>query len=244
MAFYEDISQYYDYVFPTGTEQVEFICEAAGEPPKNLLDIACGTGGYSLALAERGYDVTATDIDAAMLAGLKQKLEGKNGDIDCVEAGMLDLARKLRAKFDLAFCIGNSIVHLNDKAEILEFLKIAKSLLKADGQLVIQIINFDRVLLKKVKSLPAIKNDDIGLTFERYYRFDEALNKIFFRTVLSVGERRLENEIPLYPLKSSELAEMLTEAGFDEIRLFGDFVGSEFDRYNSYMLVIKAYCCT
>jgi glycine/sarcosine N-methyltransferase len=240
MSFYKEISDYYDYIFPTGKEQLNFIREIAGNPPKALLDIACGTGGYSLELARLGYNVAATDIDAAMLEALKKKLPENAENVICIEAGMLELAEKLQTKFDLAFCIGNSIVHLNDKDEIQKFLSSTKKLLNNDGSLIIQIINFDRILLKNVKELPVIRNNEIGLTFERFYRFDKDMNKIFFRTVLTVDDKRIENEIPLLPLLSEDAAEMLKGAGFNKVRMFGDFKGSEFDKYSSYMLVLLA----
>lgn len=240
MAFYEDLSNYYDYVFPTGKEQLDFIREVAGNTPKALLDIACGTGGYSIELAKLGYNVTATDIDASMIEALKNKIPEQGRNVVCIKAGMLELAEKLQTKYDLAFCIGNSIVHLNDKDEIESFIKASKELLKKDGNLIIQVINFDRILLKDIKELPAIKNDKIGLNFERFYRYEKAINKIFFRTILSVEGKKLDNEIPLYPLLSDEVVEMLEEAGYKKVRTFGDFSGSKFDKYNSYMLVIQA----
>ncbi len=67
MGFYEQISKYYDYIFPAGKEQIDFIETAAGTPPKKVLDIACGSGGYSVALAKDGYSVTAVDLDEKMV---------------------------------------------------------------------------------------------------------------------------------------------------------------------------------
>ncbi len=240
MAFYEEISDYYDSLFPPGKEQLDFICKAAGNPPRALLDIACGTGGYAVELAGLGYDVTAADIDAAMLDILKNKLGERPGNISCIRAGMLELAEKLKTKFNLAFCIGNSIAHLNGKDEIQAFLKSAKGLLKKDGGLIVQIINFDRVLLKDIKELPVIINEEAGLVFRRFYRYDKDAGRVFFRTILTAGDKSFDNEIPLYPLLSGETAEMLKAAGFEKIRMFGDFNGSAFDAHGSYMLVLWA----
>ena len=240
MSFYEEISKYYDYIFPTRKEQVSFICEVAGNPPKTLLDIACGTGGYSIELAGLGYDVTATDIDAKMMKTLNNKLLNHDCKINCIQAGMLELAEKLHTSFDLVFCIGNSIVHLDKKDDIQAFFKSAKQLLKKDGSLIVQIINFDRVLLKEIRELPTITNDEIGLSFERFYRCDEEENRIFFKTILTVDDKKIENEIPLYLLLSDDAVEMLNDAGFKKVRLFGDFIGNEYDKYNSYMLVLWA----
>lgn len=240
MAFYEEISKYYDNIFPTGDEQVRFLKEVLGTTPKSVLDIACGTGGYSLELATQGYDVTAVDLDAEMVRQLDIKSQKKGLSVRTIQANMLDLNSKLSEKFNLAFCIGNSIVHLENLLQIKEFLISAKKLIEIDGSLVLQIINFDRILLRNIKSLPTIEDKNIGLSFERNYKYDKKINTIYFNTILSVDGTNYENEIPLYPLLQDELVEAVTDAGFKKVKLFGDFNGSEFDKYNSFMLVLWA----
>ncbi len=240
MGFYEEISQYYDYIFPTGDEQVSFIKEVAGNPPKTVLDIACGTGGYSLELAKQGYLVTAADLDAEMVRQLEIKAEAAGKPIKSIEANMLDLESKISDKFDLVFCIGNSIVHLQNLEQIKSFICNTRNLLNNGGSLILQIINFDRVLLKDIKSLPTIIDESIGLNFERNYSYTKQENKIYFKTKLTVNRKSYENEIPLYPLLEDELLQAVTDAGFKKVKLFGDFAGNSFDKYNSYMLVLWA----
>ncbi|EMS70668.1 class I SAM-dependent methyltransferase [Ruminiclostridium cellobioparum] len=240
MEFYKQISKYYDYIFPAGEEQVKFIKEVAGNPPRNLLDIACGTGGYSLELAAQGYNVTAVDQDAGMLEQLDSKMNGAGGSLNIVQADMLGVDEKLSAKFNMAFCIGNSLVHLENLQQIKEFLASVKNTLESDGSLVLQIINFDRILLREIKSLPTIENKSVGLTFERNYDYNKQDNTIAFNTRLTVEGKSLDNQVTLYPLRQDELTEALSQAGFKKLRLFADFNGNEFDKYNSFMLVLWA----
>jgi 2-polyprenyl-3-methyl-5-hydroxy-6-metoxy-1,4-benzoquinol methylase len=240
MGFYEEISRYYDNIFPAGEEQIKFLEEVLGRPPKTVLDIACGTGGYSIALAKHDYNVTASDLDAEMIRQLEFKARNEGLSIKSLEANMLDLDNKIFDKFNLAFCIGNSIVHLDNLNQIKEFLFRTKKLLENEGGLVLQIINFDRIILKNIKSLPAIEDKKIGLSFERDYKYDSQNNTIYFKTKLSVDGKLFENEIPLYPLLQDELVKAVSEAGYKKIKLFGDFCGNEFDKYNSFMLVLWA----
>lgn len=240
MGFYEEISKYYDYIFPTGKEQLKFIKKSAGSPPKRILDVACGTGGYSIELSKSRYDLVATDLDKKMIEELNNKLIKDNLSIEAVQSNMLEIDEKIQGKFDLIFCIGNSVVHLANKEEILKFFKASKKLIKRKGSLIIQIINFDRIIKQGITELPKIVNDDIGLVFERYYRFDIENNKIFFKTILTVEDKKIENEIPLLPLLYGEAIDLLISAKFKKVRLFGDFNGNEYDKDNSFMLVIQA----
>jgi glycine/sarcosine N-methyltransferase len=240
MGFYEEISKYYDYIFPTGKPQIGFISKTVGNPPKELLDIACGTGGYSIELANLGYKVTAVDLDHKMVEALKAKIVNENLAINIFQGDMLELKDKVIKQYDLAFCIGNSIVHLDGEKEIEKFFMDMKGILKENGKLIIQIINYDRVLLKQITSLPTIENQEVGLEFQRIYRYDEKINKVLFKTVLKVEGNEIENEIPLYPLLAQDMEKLLKKSGFNEIKLYGDFKESEFSKEDSYALVVVA----
>lgn len=240
MGFYEQISQYYDYIFPTGDAQVKFIKNVTGQPPKAVLDVACGTGGYSLALAKEDYHVVATDLDAKMVQQLDIKANKAGTAIRSLQADMLEIGDKITNKFDTVFCIGNSIVHLKNLLQIKSFLINAKKLLNDNGSLILQIINFDRVLAKDIKSLPTITDESIGLSFERNYRYSKDQNIVYFKTKLTVREKSFESEIPLYPLLENELIQAITQAGFKDVKLFGDFEESKFEKYDSFMLVLWA----
>lgn len=240
MSFYEEISKYYDYIFPTGEDQVRFLKEILGTAPKKVLDIACGTGGYSLELAKQGHNVTAVDLDAEMISQLGLKAQRNGYSVRFLQANMLDLDSKLSEKFNMVFCIGNSIVHLDNLDQIKNFLVSTKKLLENDGSLVLQIINFDRILLRDIKSLPTIIDEKNDLSFVRDYNYDKKKNTMYFKTKLIVDGKMFENEIPLFPLLQDELIEAVTGAGFKKVKLFGDFNGTEFDKYNSFMLVLWA----
>ncbi len=240
MKFYEEISKYYDYIFPTGKAQIKFLSKFIGEPPKDVLDIACGTGGYSIELAKLGHKLTAVDLDEKMIEELKNKAVEGNLQINAFCENMLELSDNIKSQYDLAFCIGNSLVHLDREKEIQSFLKDMKSMLRKSGKLVIQIINYDRVLSQNITSLPTIENQEVGLTFQRIYKYDKNLNKVLFKTILQVDGQNLENEIPLYPLLSEDLIKILNSVGFKEVSLYGDFKGNKFNKDDSYALVIVA----
>lgn len=241
MGFYEEIAKYYDYIFPVSHETVDFIMTTSGKPPKYILDVACGTGGYSLEQEKYGYIVTAIDIDKAMIEELKKKAGNLGSKVEYLQAGMLELKEKLQNKsFDVIFCIGNSLVHLDNNKEIDKFLHDAKSILAHNGKLIIQTINYDRIISKNIMSLPVIINESVGLRFERYYKYESNVNKVLFKTILSVGDKIAQNEIPLTPVKHDEILQMLRSAGFTKINVYGGYNKSVYDKENSYLMVIVA----
>lgn len=241
MTFYDDISKYYDSIFPVSKDTIEFIRSTVGTPPKAILDIACGTGGYSMELDKCGYDLTAVDLDKEMINSLSDKVNNSKSNIKFLALNMLNLHEHFKdVKFEGVYCIGNSVVHLDNLDEVRDFFSSVYKLLKKDGVFIFQIINYDRVLTKDIKSLPTIINETVPLKFERFYNYDESNNKIKFKTVLSLQDRNIENEINLLPLKYSDAISLLQYAGFKDINVYGDFKKNIFNEDTSYSMVIEA----
>ncbi|MGI6238632.1 MAG: class I SAM-dependent methyltransferase [Christensenellales bacterium] len=233
--FYREISDYYDHIFPLSQVTLDALAADAGECPKDVLDVACGSGLYAQALQARGYRVTAVDLDEAMIARLRERDAS-------VDAHVIDMLRidSLGRTFDFIYCIGNSLVHLPDNASIAAFLAACARVLRPGGKLLIQIINYDRVLDQGIKSLSTIENEAVGLRFERNYTYLADEHQINFNTVLHIGDERLENDVRLHPIRSGELRALLEAAGFTGVSLYGNFKGDAFRLAESVPLVIAA----
>ena len=241
MAFYEDISKYYDDIFPVSNYTLEFLKSSIGEPPKTVLDVACGTGGYSLELDKLGYDVTAIDLDSKMIESLSEKANISKTKVKFLQSNMLELNKKFNEDmFEAVYCIGNSLVHLNDVDEIKKFFTDVRRILGNDGTFVFQIINYNRIISNNVKGLPTIVRESVPLKFERAYEYEKSKNKVIFKTSLSVEDNTIKNAIELMPLMYDDAVSLLKEAGFTSINAYGDFKRSNFDKNNSYALVIQA----
>jgi glycine/sarcosine N-methyltransferase len=245
MGFYEQISKFYDYIFPVGETQLKFLKDSIGNTSKRVLDIACGSGGYSIELAKSGHKVTAVDLDEEMVALTKQKANLESLEVNSFKCDMKELKTKFADSqgFDFIFCIGNSIVHLGSLEEIQEALKQMYSIMGDGGTLVLQIINFDRILQHNISELPTLINTEIGLEFVRKYEHNAEKGMINFNTVLKVNNEneneRFENSVELFPVISSKLMDMLEKADFKNINFYGDFTYSIYDD-KAFLLVVKA----
>jgi glycine/sarcosine N-methyltransferase len=234
MGFYDEISPYYDLIFPVDPTAVEFLDgrAMAGTP---CLDVACGTGGHAVALARRGHRVTGVDLDASMIKRAKEKGAGLPVRFEVmdmaalVDAGRLDPERTAGGGYGLVYCIGNSLVHLDSDETIQRALSGWHSLMAPGGRLVVQIIHYDGVLARGEVGLPTIREEAHGLEFVRRYEYNPGGSAVRFHTVLSVREngedRRIEGSIPLRIIKAARLQEMVRSAGYSELELFGGFGG-------------------
>jgi len=204
--------------------------------------VGCGTGSYAVALAEKGYQVVGIDLDPEMISLAKDK-GNKDLDLEFSEMGMLNLEDNFSsASFDGIYVIGNVLVHLS-KEEIAEFLNSTAELLKENGRLFIQIVNYERILELGIDGLPTIYSEDGSLRFERDYEYDQQENLIYFKTkLISEVESKIlqENEIPLYPLRRDELVKFLEESGFEIKETYGNPKGEPFHPVESVPLILTA----
>lgn len=99
--------------------------------------------------------------------------------------------------------------------------------------LLLQIVNYDRVLDRGVAALPRI---DAGQTaFIRNYEIRDG--EMHFMTELSLrnGAETYRNDIVILPVRRAELA----EAGFGDVEYYGNYAGDPLTA-DSFHLIAKA----
>src|SRR3954464_14843220 len=80
LSAYDGLAPHYDaftagYDYETWTDALETLAREHGLRGRRLLDVACGTGKSFVPFLAHGYDVTACDISAEMVAMAKAKPE-------------------------------------------------------------------------------------------------------------------------------------------------------------------------
>ena len=229
MEFYEALSRVYDVLFPASTQTVAFIAERIA-PGARVLDVACGTGGHAITLAARGYRVAGVDLDETMIARAALKEAGANVTFSVGDMSRLELPHS--GLFGCLYCIGNSIVHLPDRATVASTLRGFAERLVEGGTLIVQIVNFDRFLARGIVELPPLEREEEGVTFLRRYDFDRTAQTVSFRGELiqrsKEGVTSSVQRTPLLVLKSADLAGMVDAAGFRQVELYGGFDGSAY----------------
>ena len=70
-------SEMYD-LNETETDDVEFALLVIGEAPKNILEVACGSGRFLVPMANAGHNVIGLDFDEHMLNRIGKKISSFN----------------------------------------------------------------------------------------------------------------------------------------------------------------------
>jgi 2-polyprenyl-3-methyl-5-hydroxy-6-metoxy-1,4-benzoquinol methylase len=188
------------------------------------LDIGCGTGNLTLELSKLFTEVVGIDLDAAMVNRAKKHISSSSGNLRFLNSNMLDIDTDFgENSFDAIVCFGNTLVHLNSEQNILDFFTKSRKVLREEGKLLLQIINYDRIIEQEINGLSTIENEVIK--FERNYIHHKERNVIDFETLLTIkeGNHRINNKIELYPVRKSHVEELLLKAGFSDISFYGSF---------------------
>jgi len=230
LAFYTDLSEAYDALFPVSSAQRSFFDGVLKDGwVSRVADAGCGSGAQLLHFASAGIPCIGFDPDPALVELAKRKL-APFADARVATGGFADIARIVTPGVDLVLCLGNSLVHVPQE-EARRFVADASAAVSPAGGILVQILNYERLFRGHVTELPLMRAQDGAIEFRRRYDW-ESPRKVRFRTTLRIarGDEPLivRNDIPLYPIYPDELWEMLAAAGFSRIRYHGDFSGSDF----------------
>ncbi len=238
MEFYSRIANAYDELFPLNENQLNFVQAALGGSlsQKLVLDMGCGTGSLSIAMARRSAKVRGFDFDKEMIAKAEEK-RPQALDLQFRQGDMLKIADDYsKLQFDAILCFGNTLVHLPDEADVLSVFWNVSKRLKPGGKFMFQIVNYDRVLKDKLDHLPTIETNNYKFVRNYIHRLD---GKIDFNTILSAGlETVTESSVVLLPLLHSWMNGPLNDL-FSEVNCYGAFNRSEFNA-SSFHLVVEA----
>jgi len=132
------------------------------------LDLGCGSGFQSIALAKLGFRVLAVDTCEALLNELRNRSAGR--DIDVVQGDILDYSMYAdKGPFEVAVCMGDTLTHLQKTREVSALLANIYPLLEQGGRLALSFRDLTAELKGIDRIVPVRSDDDkIMATFLEY----------------------------------------------------------------------------
>jgi glycine/sarcosine N-methyltransferase len=204
------------------------------------LDAGAGTGFHSLLLGELGVRMTAMDVSSKMLERVKLHAKDLRVKIDLLESNFAGMPQRLDKAFDAVLCMGNSLPHLLTYEELVQALKNFSAALRPGGILLIQLLNYARILATRER-VQSVKEAG-GITFVRFYEFHQEF-VVFNILRLKKEEGQLSHtldSVKLRPILEPELTSALQEAGFDDLKIHGSIAFDDFHDKTSKDLVVLA----
>lgn len=142
MSSYHALASSYDGLMVDGSyrkraDWLEKLFKKSGIPVRTVLDLACGTGTIACLLAERGYQVTATDGSLEMLTQAAEKAAALEAPPLFLHQSMPRL--RLLEQVDAVVSTMDSLNYLTREADIRETFRRVYRWLRPGGQFIFDV---------------------------------------------------------------------------------------------------------
>ena len=230
--FYTEYAWAYDLLIQAPVaSRVDFIVGRFNQsgilPRARLLDAGCGTGTYSIALAERRFSVTGIDASLDLITQARKKSIKVGIRLEFVIGDILRLPQDLSV--DAVLCRGvlNDLIEIESRKAV--FSSFA-GVMREGGVLMLDVREWNATVVRKTKNPvfeKTVMTENGQLTFRSITTLREETRSLLISETHTLQSPRGENIIAFdFEMKcwtQKELTAHLSGAGFDIINYLGDY---------------------
>jgi SAM-dependent methyltransferase len=214
-------------------EQIPFYLSQARAQGGEVLELACGAGRATLALARHGIAITGLDLSPAMVAKAQAKAaaEGLRANFAVADMRRFSIDRK----FPTIAIVDRSLQHLHSDEDFGDCLASVRRHLAPGGRFIFDLYNPDvRILARdpRVRYVVEQFSDETGqqITLEETTDYDAASQVSRITWYFSRAGEAGFLVVPLHlrNIFPAELPRILRDGGLRIESLYGDFSGAPF----------------
>jgi 2-polyprenyl-3-methyl-5-hydroxy-6-metoxy-1,4-benzoquinol methylase len=210
--------------FELAEEQVGKILELLQFKGNSILDLACGPGRHSVALAERGFSVTGVDLSDFLLGKAKERADAVGVEIEWIHEDMRNFKRT--GAFDLCLSMWSSFGYFEDMQDDLTVLRNIHDSLASGGVFLIDTKSKE-VLARHYTPTSSHELKDGTLMIEQQEIIDDwsrVKNRWIMLKEGMAKEYRFEHTV----YSGQELKDRLFQTGFTSVKVYGDLDGAQY----------------
>jgi SAM-dependent methyltransferase len=193
-------------------------------PGKSALDLCCGPGRCSVALAKRGFTVTGVDRTKYLLDKARARAKAARVKIEWVQKDMRDFVRP--GAFALVISMFTSFGYFDDRHEDVIVLENMFASLKPGGACLIEVLGKER-LAKILQPTASTVLPDGSVVVERHEIYDDWSRVRNEWLLIRRGKAKtFKFHHTIY--SGLELRDRMERAGFVDIRLRGNLDGDAY----------------
>lgn len=248
------IADYYDSspIVVQRTQDVAFYADVAKQYGEPVLELGCGTGRVTMAIAEAGCRIVGLDLSRKMLARAAEKCAGLKSHVrERVRLVQGDMTRfELKEKFRTIIIPFRPFQHLLETEQQIGCLECAREHLAQGGRLVMDFFQTDAERMHEARfqqESPLMEYDlpdgrHVALS-ERVAAFHRAKQKNDVEMIFRVrhANGRQERLVMAWTLRyffRYEVEHLLARCGFRVEAEYGNFGGSELEDHSPEMIFV------
>jgi len=235
---YTTLAEYYDTIYERYLTQVvpqivEFaekvFMKEATRKVVDILDLACGTGGPTLKLSERGYCVTGLDLSYKMLKVMARKLGSPEMRVGIVQGDVRKLPFS-RERFDAVTMFFTSINYMVSEEDLLALFRQILDVLRPGGVFLADSPN-PFLMNRQEFNRPvawSVRRGEEEIFMLNYRERGEESSIIYFNKVIFIGKQgelprfyHVRDRIRLYTADEYKL--YVQAAGFTFCKIYKGF---------------------
>ncbi|NTW52470.1 MAG: class I SAM-dependent methyltransferase [Chlorobiaceae bacterium] len=216
---------------------IETILAVTGSDPGNqspVLDIACGAGRHAIALARRGFHVTANDLSAFLLGEAEKEARDEGLEIEFSCCDMRNI--KLDRNFELIVQLFSSFGYFDTDEDDRAVIRNVSSMLRPGGWYVLDIINPEH-LRKHLVPRTEKQIETLTITEERVLTERNVSKTI---TIKDANGDRCTFSESVRLFAPEEISGLLESENLEVMLMAGDYSGSEFQAGSSPRMILFA----
>jgi len=240
-AYEEDLyARFYDWCYRDYGSDIPYYLNLAKEYGGPVLEAACGSGRVAFPLARAGFKVTGIDLSAAMLSQARRKCGSEpkkiRDSMSFIQGDMSDF--HLGRAFSCVFVPNASLFNLRGPETLSRCFACLFEHISPGGILAVDLVSPYRMAGQKAGGLTLLTegvNPVTGLMtreFNRKLEVDRSRQIVrvehIYTEQAGAEEKRYEFVQNYRWIEESEGLELLSKAGFGQLKTFGDFRGSPF----------------
>jgi SAM-dependent methyltransferase len=195
-----------------------------------VLDVACGIGTQALALAQRGFQVVASDLSPAAINRASLEASKRNVRVDFSVCDMRQAFQHHGGGFDLLICADNSLPHLLTDKDLLTALQQMHACLRPGGGCVVTVRDYDNEARGTHMLKPygiRLEGSKRCLLFQVWDFEGQYYNTTFFIVEEDLISKEVKTHVVrsrYYAVSTTMLLRLMSEAGFQGVkRVDGEF---------------------
>ena len=210
--------------FAQADEQVRKVLKLTGIRRGAVLDLCCGPGRHSVALAKRGFQVTAVDRTRFLLNKARRHAKSARARVEFVRSDMREFVRP--GAYRLVLNLWTSFGYFDNKGDDLRALGNIFKSLKPGGACVIDVFGKER--LAKIMQPATVTLSPNGTLLIQMHEIFDDWTRIRNEWILIKGNRARRFRFHHTMYSGQELSDRLQQAGFSQVELYGDFDGQPY----------------